>query len=40
MAILAEAAKYKADHGGTKFVRPSCHPLYGKNITDDATTIV
>jgi hypothetical protein len=39
-AILAVAAKYKANHGGTKFVRPSCLPLYDKNIADDATTIV
>ncbi len=40
MAILAEATKYKANHSGTKFVRPSCLPLYDKNIADDATTIV
>ncbi len=26
-AILAEAAKYKADHGSAKFVRPSRLPL-------------
>jgi hypothetical protein len=40
MAILAKAAKYEADHGGTKFVRSSRLPLYDKDITDDATTIV
>jgi hypothetical protein len=40
MAILAEAAKYKADHGGAKFVRPSRPPLYDKNTANDATTIV
>jgi hypothetical protein len=40
IAILVEAAKYKANHGGAKFVRPSCLPLYNKNITDDATTII
>ncbi len=40
MVILAEATKYEADHGGTKFVRPSRLPLYNKNIADDATTIV
>jgi hypothetical protein len=39
-AILAEAAKNKADHGGTKFVRPSRPPLYNKNIADDAMTVV
>jgi hypothetical protein len=39
-AILVGAAKYKANHGGAKFVRPSCLPLYDKNITNDATTIV
>ncbi len=40
MAILAEATKYEADHGGTKFIRPSCLPLYNKNITNDTTTVV
>jgi hypothetical protein len=40
MAILAEAAKYEANHGGAKFVRPSRLPLYNKNIANDATTIV
>jgi hypothetical protein len=39
-AILAEAAEYKADHGGAKFVRPSRLPLYDKNIANDATTII
>jgi hypothetical protein len=39
-AILAEAAKYKADHGGSRFVRPSPLPLYNRNIANDATTIV
>ena len=39
-AILAEAAKYKAEHGNAKFVRPSRLPLYDKNIADDATTVV
>jgi hypothetical protein len=39
-AILPEAAKYKADHGSTKFIRPSRLPLYNKNIADDATTVV
>jgi hypothetical protein len=40
-AILAEAAKYEADHGGAKFVRPSHLPLYKKNIiANDATTVV
>jgi hypothetical protein len=40
MAILAEAAKYEADNSGAKFSRPSCLPLYDKNIADDATTVV
>jgi hypothetical protein len=40
MAILTEAAKYKADHGNVKFVRPSCPPLYNKNIANDATTVI
>jgi hypothetical protein len=39
-AILAEAAKYEANHGGAKFVRPSCLPFYDKNIADNATTVV
>jgi hypothetical protein len=39
-AILAEAAKYKADHGGVKFVRPSRLPLYDRNIANNTTTIV
>jgi hypothetical protein len=39
-AILAEAAKYEADHGSAKFVRPSCLLLYDKNIADNATTVV
>ena len=41
MAIFAEATKYKANHGGAKFVRPSHLPLYNKNISvNNATTIV
>jgi hypothetical protein len=40
MAILTEVAKYKADHGTSKFIRPSRLPLYDKNIADNATTIV
>jgi hypothetical protein len=39
-AILTKAAKYKADYGGAKFVRPSRLPLYNKKFADDATTIV
>jgi hypothetical protein len=39
-AILAEAAKYQANHGGAKFVRPFRLPLYDKNIANDATTNV
>jgi hypothetical protein len=40
MAILMEAAKYKANHGGAKFVRHSRLPIFDKNIADDATTVV
>ncbi len=40
MAILTEADKFKADHGASKFVRPSCPPLYDRNIANNATTIV
>ena len=39
-AILAEAAKYEADHGAAKFLRPFRLPLYNKNIANDAVTIV
>jgi hypothetical protein len=39
-AILTEAAKYKANHGGTKFIRPSRLPLYDRSIANDAMTIV
>ncbi len=35
-----EAAKYNADHGASKFIRPSCLPLYNRNIANDTTTIV
>jgi hypothetical protein len=34
MAIFMEAAKYKANHGASKFVRPSRLPLYNRNIID------
>jgi hypothetical protein len=39
-AILTEAAKYEAEYGHNKFVRPVRLPLYDKNIADDATTVV
>jgi hypothetical protein len=39
-AILMEATKYEANHGGSKFIRPSCLPLYDRNIADNATTVV
>jgi hypothetical protein len=39
-AILTEAAKNKANYGGSKFVRPSRLPLYDRNITNNATTII
>jgi hypothetical protein len=40
MAILTEPGRYAADHGGKAFVQPSRLPLYGKNIADDALTVV
>jgi hypothetical protein len=39
-AILTEATKYKANHGTSKFISPSCLPLYNRNIADDTTTVV
>jgi hypothetical protein len=39
-AILAEAANYKANHGGSRFVRPSCLPLYNGNIANNTRTVV
>jgi hypothetical protein len=38
--ILTEAAKYETEHGNAKFVRPARLPLYDKNITDNATTVI
>jgi hypothetical protein len=40
MAILMEAAKYEAEHGNAKFVRPIRLPLYDKNIANDATSVI
>jgi hypothetical protein len=40
VAILTDAAKYKADHGNKKFVRPKRLPLYDASIDDDAKTVV
>jgi hypothetical protein len=40
VAILTEAAKYKADHGNKIFVRPQRLPLYNDTIADNATTVV
>jgi hypothetical protein len=34
-AILMEATKYKADHGASKFIRPSCLPHYNRNIANN-----
>jgi hypothetical protein len=39
-AILTEAAKYKANQDASKFVRPSCFPLYDRNIANNAMAIV
>ena len=34
-----DEAKYAVAHGGKKFVRPVCLPLYDKLIPDDAPTV-
>jgi hypothetical protein len=39
-AILMETTKYKANHGASKFIRPSRLPLYNRNIANNTTTIV
>ncbi len=39
-AIITDAVRYAADHGGHVFVRPSRLPLYDTSIADDATTVV
>ena len=39
VAILTKAAKYKADHGNKKIVRPKRLPLYDTTIAKDATTV-
>jgi len=39
-AILTDAAKYEADHGNAKFVRPCRIPLYDKNIANDTMTVI
>jgi hypothetical protein len=39
-AILTDAAKYEANHGDAKFVRPVCLPHYDKNFANDATTVI
>jgi hypothetical protein len=40
VAILTEAAKYKADHGNENFVRPKRLPLYDTTTVDNTTTVV
>jgi hypothetical protein len=39
-AVLAEATKYKANHCGAKFVRPSRLLFYDMIIANDATTVI
>ena len=39
-AIITEAGRYAADHGGNAFMRPVRLPLYDSSIADDATTVV
>jgi hypothetical protein len=40
MAILMDAVRYAADHGGNGFIRPVRLPLYNGSIADNATTVV
>ena len=40
VAILTEAAKYKANHGNKIIVRPKRLPLYDDTITNNAMTVV
>ena len=40
VAILTEAAKYEADHGNKKSVRPKRLPLYDDTIANNAMTLV
>ncbi len=40
MVILTKAAKYKADHGNKKIVRPKRLPLYNDTIANNAMTVV
>jgi hypothetical protein len=40
VAILTKAAKYEADHGNKKFVRPKRLPLYDDTIANNTTTVV
>jgi hypothetical protein len=40
MTILTEATKYEADHGTSMFVRPAHLPLYDRNISNNATTVI
>jgi hypothetical protein len=39
-AILMEAAQYEANHGGSKFIRPSHLPPYDRNSTNNAMTVI
>ena len=40
VVILTEAAKYEANHGNKKIIRPQRLPLYKDTIADNATTVV
>jgi hypothetical protein len=35
-----EAAKYEANHGASKFIRPSRLPLYNRKIANNAMTVI
>jgi hypothetical protein len=40
VAILTKAAKYKADHGNKKIVRPKRLPPYDDTIADNTTAVI
>jgi hypothetical protein len=39
-AILIDAVRYAANHGGYAFVHPNHLPLYNGTIADDAATVI
>ena len=39
-AILLDPVRYTTNHGGSRFICPSCLPLYDKNIANNVLTVV